>query len=273
MLGFFFRHYDPLVERYFMFDDGSEDGSLDILRAHPKVTLGRFAYTEALSRILSTVDFFDNCWQQSRGQADWVVLTDVDEHLWHPDLAAYLAACDRAGVTAVPALGFQMLSETFPPSDAVLTDWLRLGAPWGQMSKLNLFKPDALTATRYGPGRHTAEPQGRVVCPARDEVRLLHYKYLDFERLFERHQACVPRSRPIDREREYGHKYLWAREQLKADWDEVAARRIDVTASDYDAHARHEDPRWWAGLSRAAPERNLLRTLWAGALGRLPRRI
>ena len=37
MLGFFFRHYDPLVQRYVVFDDGSTDGSLDFLRAHPKV--------------------------------------------------------------------------------------------------------------------------------------------------------------------------------------------------------------------------------------------
>ena len=35
MLGFFFRHYNPFVTRYTIFDGGSDDGSLEILRAYP----------------------------------------------------------------------------------------------------------------------------------------------------------------------------------------------------------------------------------------------
>ena len=37
ILPFFFRHYDGLVERYVIYDDGSTDGTLALLRAHPKV--------------------------------------------------------------------------------------------------------------------------------------------------------------------------------------------------------------------------------------------
>ena len=34
-LGFFFRHYNPFVTRYTIFDGGSDDGNLEILRAYP----------------------------------------------------------------------------------------------------------------------------------------------------------------------------------------------------------------------------------------------
>jgi Glycosyl transferase family 2 len=37
MLGFLFRHYDPLVQRFVVYDDGSTDDSLEILRSNPKV--------------------------------------------------------------------------------------------------------------------------------------------------------------------------------------------------------------------------------------------
>ncbi len=39
MLDFYFRHYDGLVDRFFIYDDGSEDGSVELLQQHPKVTL------------------------------------------------------------------------------------------------------------------------------------------------------------------------------------------------------------------------------------------
>ena len=42
MLPFFFNHYDTWVDRYYIHDDGSTDGSLDILHAHPKVEVRRF---------------------------------------------------------------------------------------------------------------------------------------------------------------------------------------------------------------------------------------
>ena len=37
MLPFFFRHYDGLVDQYFIYDDGSDDGSSELLSIHPKV--------------------------------------------------------------------------------------------------------------------------------------------------------------------------------------------------------------------------------------------
>lgn len=37
VLGFFFRHYDPWIERYIVFDDGSTDGTLDLLAQHGRV--------------------------------------------------------------------------------------------------------------------------------------------------------------------------------------------------------------------------------------------
>ena len=39
MLDFFFRHYDPIVDRCFIYDDGSTDGSVERLQQHPSVTL------------------------------------------------------------------------------------------------------------------------------------------------------------------------------------------------------------------------------------------
>ena len=251
MLGFFFRHYDPYVRTYWIFDDGSTDATLDILKAHPRVRLGRFDNVDPDSRILSARAFFDDCWKQSRGDADWVILTDIDEHLYHADLAGYLEACGRAGITLIPALGYQMLSETFPDPDLHLASALTRGQPWDKMSKLNIFAPAAIDEVRYSPGRHRAQPEGRLLLPPRDELLLLHYKYLDFDQVHARHELAATRSRTTDIARRYGHKYFWSREQLREDWDKVKAGCIDVAAPDLNPHDSHDASRWWKDYPRA----------------------
>jgi glycosyltransferase involved in cell wall biosynthesis len=228
MLGFFFRHYDRFVSRYIVYDDGSTDSSLDILHAHPRVEVRRLSYEDPASRILSAVSLFDHCWKESRGSADWVIVTDVDEHLSHPDLGPYLAACKAAGVTIIPATGYQMLSEDFPDPDSFLERDVVMGSRWPMMDKLNIFSPEDVREIRYTPGRHLANPTGRILLPPADEMLLLHYKYLDFEKLYERHTMAARRSRPLDIERRYGHEYFWSRDQLHEEWKLVKDRLVDV---------------------------------------------
>ena len=83
MLPFFFRHYDGLVDQYFIYDDGSDDGSSELLSLHPKVEARRFQRTDPDSFVRSEQTFSNACWKESRGIADWVIVTDVDELLVH----------------------------------------------------------------------------------------------------------------------------------------------------------------------------------------------
>ena len=55
-------------------------------------------------------DLKNECWKESRGQADWVICVDVDELVWHPSLANYLAGCQSRGVTISVPTGFSILN-------------------------------------------------------------------------------------------------------------------------------------------------------------------
>jgi len=165
MLPFFFRHYDPLVSQYFIFDDHSSDGSLDLMRAHPNVEVEPFVRSDPDSFTLSELSISNECWKRSRGSADWVLVIDIDEHLFHPDLSKLLMRYKALGITIVPALGYQMISDEFPRSDALLCEAHTCGAPWDIYSKLTLFDPSAITEIDYGEGRHHASPDGARNCP------------------------------------------------------------------------------------------------------------
>ena len=253
MLGFLFRHYDPIVQRYIVYDDGSTDNSLDLLRANPRVEIRPMpAYSDPDSRVASGLAVLESCWKESRGVADWVIVTDIDEHLHHPDLENYLRCCEREGITIVPALGYQMVSEDFPRHGSLLSETLTMGAPWPVMSKMNIFSPNEIEATNFTPGRHTAAPEGNVVAPARDELLLLHYKYLGFERTRRRYQQCLARQGKTDLAMRWGEQYSWSPEQLLEAWNKFTGEAIDISRPDLRPWETHEGPRWWDGCRRSA---------------------
>jgi glycosyltransferase involved in cell wall biosynthesis len=248
MLPFFFRHYDRFVTRYFIFDDGSTDASLAIMHSRQNVEVREFVREDADSFALSEQAVSNHCWKESRGVADWVIITDIDEHLYHRDLLDLLSEYKARGTTVVPALGYQMISQDFPLPDEMLCTTRTLGAPWQQMCKISLFDPAAIEEINYGPGRHVAAPVGNVRLPPHDELLLLHYKYLGFERTLARHRHLRSRLRPKDFANGWGHKYSWSEAQLRDDWRAFAEEAADIRE-----HARFPEmlypfKGWWEHL-------------------------
>lgn len=245
MLPFFFRHYDPIVQRYVVFDDNSTDGSIDILRAHPKVDLRRFVRSHPQSFVSSEQHLSNTCWKESRGHADWVMVLDLDEHLFHANLLDYLDVSRNAGVTIIPALGFQMMTEQFPSFSENLALAYRCGAPWMQMCKTSLFDPKGIEEINFNPGRHRTDPIGTILAPHSDELLNLHYKYLGFEYTTARHRQLLSGLGSKDESAGWGHKYRWSDTQLREDWDRMAKGLVDVTSDPARSAREYPLPRWW----------------------------
>jgi glycosyltransferase involved in cell wall biosynthesis len=246
MLPFFFRHYDPVVDDYVLFDDGSTDGTLSLLAEHPKVEVRQFIWSDRESFAFSEQSLSNHCWKESRGVADWVIITDIDEHLFHPSMLQYLDACSDEGITLIPALGFQMISEDVPAAGETLYKSCSFGTPWTQMMKPSIFKPSEIEEINFSVGRHNANPTGNVRVPQRDEVLLLHYKYLNFEQTRRRHMQLATKLKPKDHRFGMGHKYGWSRDEFRKDWDKVAAAAVDVRRIVSKAAKYYPHERWWS---------------------------
>lgn len=245
VLGFFFRHYDPWVERYVVFDDGSTDGTLDLLAQHGRVEVRRFERVVPDSFVASAQKLHDSAWKESRGQADWVVITAIDEHLYHPRLSDYLRRCRTAGVNLIPALGYEMIAVDFPPADALLCRTVTQGVPSGDMNKLSLFNPDEVRESRFGTGRHLARPAGELVFPARDELLLLHYKSLGMDYLQRRQTMLAAGLGARDTRSGWGVQYSQPESEKLRRFNNFQRRAINVTDPGRDHHGLHEADRWW----------------------------
>jgi hypothetical protein len=246
MLPFFFRHYDPFVDHYVLFDDGSTDSTLSLLRDHPNVEVRQFIWSDPESFVFSEQSLSNRCWKESRGSADWVIVTDIDEHLFHPTMLRYLDACSDQGITLIPTLGFQMISEDVPATGETLYQSRVFGAPWTQMMKPSIFKPSEIQEINFAVGRHTASPIGKVRVPQRDEVLLLHYKYLSFEQTHRRHVQLATKLKAKDTRLGMGHKYHWSRDEFRKDWGNIAAAAVDIRTISPNAAEYYFHERWWS---------------------------
>jgi hypothetical protein len=251
MLPFFFRHYDRFVSRYFIFDDGSTDASLSILRNRENVEVHKFVRMDPTSFALSEQAFSNECWKASRGVADWVIVTDIDEHLYHPDMFALLVRYKTKGMTFIPAFGYHMISEEFPGPSELLCQTRTRGVPRQGMCKPSLFDPMAIVEVNYDLGRHQAAPTGNVRLPPQAELLLLHYKSLDFNRTLGRALQLRTGLGPKDIENGWGIHYFASEAQMKQNWSALLEKAVDVHKHTY---WNYPFSPWWEALkSRAMP--------------------
>jgi len=220
MLPHFFRHYDRFVNHYFVYDNGSTDGSLSILKDHPRVTLFHFE-TTGDSFVEEERRLGDTIWQGS--EADWAIVTDIDEHIYHPDLSTYLQQCSEGGVTAIASIGYEMVSDRFPITADLLFEAITTGARSTGHDRLCIFNPKALAETNFSPGRHTAKPTGRISWPDHPEVLLLHFKQLGKSYLIERSAELLKGLRSRDIQQGWGTQYTWNSDEIIANWKKLDA--------------------------------------------------
>jgi len=227
MLPHFFRHYDPIADQYFIFDTGSSDRSREFLesRARVKVTV---VDDEVDSFVTANLARHNNHWKQSRGKADWVIVTDIDEHVYHDDLRGYLARCQGQGVTIIKTEGYQMVADEFPTETAPLHQTVRRGMRWEVMDKEQVFDPNRVEEINWLPGRHVANPIGEVLFPAQAEVKLLHYKYLGLDYTIRRYKQLRTGLRPGDIAGEWGYQYLWDEAKITAQFQDIRNNAIEV---------------------------------------------
>ena len=84
-----------------------------------------------------------------------------------------------------------------------------------------------------------------MVYPLRDEVLLLHYKYLGIDYVAPRHALLATGLGPTDRANQWGHQFDFRREQLLEKIARLNASAVDVLNLGPHADAVSAGPRWW----------------------------
>jgi hypothetical protein len=227
MLPHFFKHYNDIADQFFIYDNGSTDNSLLMLSAHPKVSVDKFEVV-GYSFVRTAQGIFNQFWKNSKGKADWVIVCDIDEHLYHPNLRSYLQQCTSNGITLIEPLGYEMFSDSFPNTDKPLHETIRRGARAPLFDKPQIFNPNEIQEINFGLGRHDAFPVGNVSKPSNKEVLLLHYKYLGFDYLNARYTTLKQGLRPEDIQLQFGYHYLWDEKRKLEEFESLKSRAVKI---------------------------------------------
>jgi hypothetical protein len=174
-LPFFIQYYKDIADKIVIYDNESTDGSREFIEKMPNCEVRTFKTNNELrDDILMLIK--NSVWKESKGVADWVIVSDLDELIYHKRLTRKLSQFKAEGITIPNVEGFNMISDIYPKQGIDITLQVRRGAASKAFSKSIIFDPNKIEEINYGAGAHFMDPVGQICFGG--YLKLLHYKYL-----------------------------------------------------------------------------------------------
>lgn len=182
--------YQQFCSRIFVMDNESTDRSVQVAKSYDNVDVVSWHSNGIFDRRLAAQMRSQTYRSYSRrgGEhtvevADWIIVSDMDELVYHPDLPGVLAAYQEAGVTVPQTTGFEMVGPNELSTDLPLLDQYKKGYRSPSMDKRLIF--DAKFDMCYSHGCHPRGPgfelmKQRYGYKSSNEhpIAVLHYKHI-----------------------------------------------------------------------------------------------
>ncbi|MES2790113.1 MAG: glycosyltransferase family 2 protein [Planctomycetota bacterium] len=223
LLPYFLRYYGdrPTCRRIVALDNSSDDGSLAILAAHPKVDIRTFVPSTD-SYVCDVQVWVNEVWRESVGLVQYAILSTVDEWVG-PDLETRLNSYSAAGVTVLRPQAYDMVSEDFrSPFDVTR------GVPSSFYNKPFVIDPNAIRSSNFTLGTHDAAFEGDVKLVSPKDLSIYHYRYLGREETWARYQALQLMRQAGDIVKGCGSQYEMTRSDFDAKFDSLLQQAIEL---------------------------------------------
>ena len=204
LIPYFLDHYS-FAQKIIVYDNESDDNSIALLNADSRVEL-KMNRTDGQIRDDGYLEIKNNDWKESRGEADYVIVCDMDEFLYHSHIVNFLSFAAQMGYTIFKPVGYQMLGKPFTK---------KMGVKLPSRDKTMMFNPNKIEEINYEPGAHECNPVGEIKLWRTDDLKMLHYQWLNLYYVIARYQKYHARLSDINREQDWGAHYLSREAELK----------------------------------------------------------
>lgn len=263
MLDYYLRHYSQFCDKIIFYDNESTDRSREIIESYANTEIRTYKTNGKLSD-QAYKDLKTSSIQDSRGNADYVIISDCDEFIYHPNIRKFLSDTLNKYSVYYPA-GFQMASQTFPTTKGQIYYEVDRGEPSPWYSKPMLINPNLVGDLSYVDGCHEFETtEGLINAPIYHPVpekirpegeykghrwgkwqmmydilhmfndqplKMLHYKFLGADFVNNRYQQYVDRLSDYNLKNQVAMHYKDAIESnsVQKDIDEVLIKSVKVS--------------------------------------------
>lgn len=226
MLPHFLRYYSAFCEKIFIYDNCSTDGSHEICKQFAKVHTKSY-FTDNQIRDDIYLKIKNDCWKNSRGNCDYVVICDIDEFIYHPELPGFLEESHKKGVSLFRCKGYNMISQNYPAADAQILQTIKEGTRSESFDKTLILDPNKIEEINYEFGSHGCSPIGELQFSVH-EIKLLHYKYMGLDHMVTRYKEMGSRLSRQNKKLKLGHHYLFSSGKIKKEFRQVWEKREQV---------------------------------------------
>jgi glycosyltransferase involved in cell wall biosynthesis len=228
IVNFFIKHYSRFCDNINIIDNYSTDNTAGIAKLHKDKNVHLKYYNSNNSLDDSVyLDIKNNCWREST--ADYVIVVDCDELLYHEDIRTFLLETNKP---VYRPQGFDMVSDKFPDHCDLLTEGIKDGIPAANYSKMCIFSPSKVSSINYSLGCHSAQPQdksGNYINPdSSSELKLLHYKNLSFEYRYSKHLEYSERMSDFNKRTGAGIHYNYDKDKQYSEFLDIFNRREQI---------------------------------------------
>jgi hypothetical protein len=172
----------------------------------------------------------NHVWKSSTGQADYVIVGDCDEFLYHENMVDFLIEAKKNGVTIFKPVGYHMVAD----EDLVLTendsllDKVKHGVRANVLDKLMMFDCNKISNINYSFGCHNANPIGDLKLSNDNGLKMLHYKFLGLKDHMLKQKIRGERLSQFNKERGLGIYYLMSEEEQIVDYRSYLNKREEI---------------------------------------------
>jgi glycosyltransferase involved in cell wall biosynthesis len=220
MIPYLMRHYGEFAHVIFL-ESNSTDNTV-CLAESLGAEVRQFLMPDELSD-QTHVDVKNECWKGS--EADWCMVVDADEFVYHPDLINILINTEA---TIIQPSFHNMFSEKFPKTKGQIYDEVQYGTANGGIweSKPIIFKPKEIQSMNWHPGSHYASPVGNVKFSYDSGIKILHMRFLSRKYVLDHYYKQAYRMSEDNLKNKWALQYFWDKDEINRIFDNIELTKI-----------------------------------------------
>lgn len=219
ILPFVIDYWKRYAARAVVYDNGSDDASLDILSQYDWIEVRHFDSDKFDDSVNQHIK--NECWKEARGKADFVQVSDMDEVLWSDTMQDELEKFKQSDAAVWNPHYYDLVTENFPEYDGILLHDIDGVRGWfNNTGKRILFKPDVIKDVNYSVGAHTMNPvsvDGSTVSYFGDEnINEFHLKQLGYDYTVNKYKSLHDRLSDVNKRNGWGFHYNFSEDHVKS---------------------------------------------------------